>query len=1405
MQIKKSWILGVDTGSVAIGMALVDNTGKVGRTAYAFHHGDIAGTLTKLLQDFEKDAPAAVVTTGRAEGYFKADAHYDDKVALIAALRQRHAQARSALVVGGEKFGLIRFDGEGAYQSFRGNTSCAAGTGSFLDQQAGRLGLKDAADLARTANTHGGEPPKIASRCAVFAKTDLIHAQQEGYSHAAICDGLCHGLARNVVDTVLSDSLWAGPVIMVGGVARNAAVLRHIEALVGEKLETDPLAHLFGALGAALHHHSLGLFLENPCAWPLVVQSRKEKTRSATHYPPLTLALSPWPEFGGVRSHLFHPEQSEGPDVEVELYILPENMGDEPRILGVDIGSTSTKAILIGPEGEVAAGFYTRTQGRPLAAICAILEALDGVRRETGLDIPIRGCATTGSGRKFVGGIIGADLVLDEITAHARAACSLDPRVDTIIEIGGQDAKFTTLKDGRVTSSVMNNVCAAGTGSFIEEQAQKLGVAISDYARLTDGVAAPLSSDRCTVFMERDLNHYLAEGCSVEEVLASALHAVRENYLLKVATESRIGEVVFFQGATARNRSLVAAFEQRLQKPILVSRYCHLTGALGAALALAETLPEISHFRGIDIYKSPIPISNEVCTLCTNHCKLTVAEVAGAKVAYGFLCGRDYETKGFVNRNKAGFSLKKARQKALSFTASVTVADEVTIGIPAALHLYEDLGFWKTFFDRLGFPVKSSEAWADGLRRGKLLSGAEFCAPMSVMHGHVDWLLKEADYVFLPFYFEEKRSDRTARRQYCYYTQFVPALTSSLDPERVLRPTVRYLYPDLHTKMDLYRMLRRISRRDIGFLEVSRAWDVATRFQEETRKKLQEIGEKAKQGDDVRVLLLGRPYNVLPSWANKGIPEIFESLGVRPYFQDMLAHGPEADTAIRPLLETVHWRYAARILSTVEAAAKTPGLYPVFVTAFKCAPDSFILDYAKTLLEAWDKPYLVLELDEHDSSVGYETRIEAAIRAFRNHHAGDRGAMASPDMSGVNPDLATSFQGKTLVLPNWDTITCRLLAANLRREGVRVIVMEESEASIRRSLRFNTGQCIPVNAIAEAYVETIDRHGLKPADTLLWMMASDIACNIKLYPHHIKSLLARYGKDYAEAGVYVGDLSFIEFSMRSAFNAYLAYFFGGLLRRLVCKIRPGEKVPGMTDAVLEKAMEVMEAAFTGAKNKEEAAREVVAMFSAIPRDRVERVKVAIFGDIYVRDNDVMNQDLVRFIEAHGGEVITTPYSDYARMTAEVYFRKWFNEGKYRNLLSYKPLLAALSRLEWMYYRHFEPLLEETRPEFDASPEKILGDYGVSIENNGESMDNLLKVFYLHKHHRDLGLFVQVSPAFCCASLVTEAMAARIEEKTGVPVVSITYDGTGGLRNQDLAPYLAFPRKRAEGGSLREAL
>jgi hypothetical protein len=293
--------------------------------------------------------------------------------------------------------------------------------------------------------------------------------------------------------------------------------------------------------------------------------------------------------------------------------------------------------------------------------------------------------------------------------------------------------------------------------------------------------------------MERDLNHYLSRGYSVDEVLASAIHSVRENYLLKVAAEGSIGNRIFFQGATAKNKALVAAFEQKLQKPILVSRYCHLTGAMGVALKLRDCNSISGNFRGIGLYREEIPLQSEVCDLCTNHCKITVATVGGEKVAYGFLCGRDYNTKHFVNNNISGFNLLKERDKISTPPEIGPYRFPFTIGIPAAIYLFEDIPFWTNFFNHLGIRTCSSSKMKNPDKLGKNLAEAEFCSPVAALHGHVNYLLETTDYLFLPCYFELKDKKKDLKRKYCYYSQYAPTIIKSRWPDdKILSPLIRH-------------------------------------------------------------------------------------------------------------------------------------------------------------------------------------------------------------------------------------------------------------------------------------------------------------------------------------------------------------------------------------------------------------------------------------------------------------------------------------------------------------------------------------------------------------------------------------------------------------------------------------
>jgi predicted CoA-substrate-specific enzyme activase len=1402
-------MLGMDIGSVAVSYVLLDEAGSIAKLDYQFHSGNPATCLRDMLGNAAITGQVNVAVTASSPSFVAHAARYNDTICWVGAAKQNHPQLGSLLIIGGERFGLVSFDTDGGYRRMKTNTSCAAGTGSFLDQQARRLNLSGSAQLSDLARRNTGAVPIIASRCSVFAKTDIIHAQQEGYNLEEICDGICLGLARNAADVLFDDGHVDAPVVFIGGVARNLAVQRHLEAYLGAEFHTDEYAHVYGALGAAL---LLAASNDRPApVAPLQVLEPVDEGKEL-FFPELGPSGSGFPDFNDHRVYSYSlkadwREKSalENP-VEVDAYVDAAAVPDGV-VIGIDVGSTSTKAAVCSEAGKVLGGFYTRTAGRPVMAVQALFEAIDHWFSSRDGETRVLGVATTGSGRKLAGKIVGADLVLDEISAHARAAVELHPDVDTIIEIGGQDSKFTALKNRRVVFSRMNTVCAAGTGSFIEEQAARLDVRISDFADLALGSKAPLTSDRCTVFMERDINCFLGRDYSEAEILAATAHSVCENYLLKVASEAHIGSLIAFQGATAKNRALVAAFEQKLGRSIIVSRYCHLTGAVGAALSLVDDGLGLSSFRGLEIYEKRIQVERENCSLCGNRCRLTIAHMGGTKVAYGFLCGRDYDHQGFVSKNTSGSSLAAlvARSNQNAYPKDLPITEETTIGIPAALHLADDTEFWRLFFACLGYRAATSEGHIGAIRTGKLIAGAEFCAPMAAFHGHSRHVAERSDVLFVPSYIEnihDTYHDEAAMRKLCYYTQFAPSLVTSLeegDGVSVVAPVLDPRRGKTRMLRTLHGSLEAVLGSNVTFDRVVSAFDAAESAKTRARSALRRTFIR-RERRDFDVVLLGRPYTVGSSEMNKGIPEVFGALGIRAYNQDMLPDGPAPGRDVGELVDAFHWSYAARILEAAAYCGATSGIYPVLLTSFKCAPDSFMMDYFSRIMDHYDKPYLVLQLDEHESTIGYETRIEAAVRSFRNHFRESVPPRDQPPFAEsphVMPALSRSLDGKTVLLPNWDSIASPLVAANLRWAGYDVRLLEENERLIRESMKYNTGQCIPVHIILHEFAAYVANHDLDPSQTVLWAPESAWACNIALYPHYLKSMLERMGGGLDKAEVYLGRVLHEEISPPVAMRTYFAYLFAGLIRRISCRIRPFELIAGETDRIAAWSIQLFTQAFSGVSDLSDTLGEVVQLFETVSIDRKNqpRPKVALFGDLYVRDNDILNQGLVRFLESSGAEVITTPYSEYIRVISSAYFKKWIASHEFGRLLKFRSMLALVDLIEFRYRKLFPDFIREDSAVRSRNIENRLAQFNVTVAHEGESYENLLKIMHLLEKHPDMSLFVQANPAFCCPSLVTEAMGGEIERVTGVPVVSVTYDGTESWQNDVVVPYIHFAKER----------
>jgi predicted CoA-substrate-specific enzyme activase len=1445
MELKnKTFSLGIDIGSVSVAYVILNNENEIISSDYRFHSGNILTCLRDSLDKLEWSRISHIGYNQKAAEFFSAGISVNDQIALVEGIKSKHKNIRSLFTIGGETFGLILFDQDQNYLKYISNSSCAAGTGSFLDQQAERLGLKNSTELSEKALSYEGDPPKIATRCAVFAKTDLIHCQQQGYSLSAICAGLCKGLALNIADALLGGITLSDPVFVVGGVSKNRKVLSYLSEVIGRPVSIPETSLLTSAIGCALRAKEQRKYDRSSNTFALQELINEKTEKKHYFFGPLHLKLSKFPDFSAHHHYL-------ADDVEVDIYDIPKGLKQVPVYVGLDIGSTSTKTVLMTAnrrKNKIIAGLYTRTRGQPIVATQALFRQISEIETSSAVNFKVLGTGTTGSGRKFLQKILNADYAVDEITAHARAAYELNPKIDTIIEIGGQDSKFTMMNKGQVTFSVMNYVCAAGTGSFIEEQAKRLDIQLEEYADLAMHTPSPLTSDRCTVFMERDINHFLSQGYSKQELLAGTLHSVRDNYLAKVAHISKIGDVVCFQGATAKNAALVSAFEHKMNKPIFVSRYCHLTGALGVCLILKEHNLKSSSFRGLDFYKEKLTVEEEICEYCNNHCKLNRVFVGGEIVSWGYLCGRDetgktrrhLEKKQFdflrsrrriftpakelpakiqnINENdqkpllgididisldklKENFevNLMTLRHKIFTITQDDVPVEKlksnIKIGLPDTLYMQEYLPFWHYLLSKLGYSVVRGPNIRNYVKKGKEVSAAEFCAPISAWHGNLDHLSEKTDFVFAPQMFEEE-GDLT-KKNYCYYSNYAVSIIRNLPKanlgSKIIAPVIDFSQPPMHNIHQIYENLPQGLKFTQSPADIQEAYHEAWQWFIAQKNLLIDVFKKQqKSSSDISVVLLGRPYLVMDGELNKKIPQKFNDMGIATFFQDML---PWAENSSHPasadFLEWNHWKYGLEILESSEYIGQHEGLYPVFLTAFKCSPDSFLLHYFKEIMTAFDRPYLILQIDEHGSDVGYETRIESAVQTFRNHHKKKSRPEIVQKPSGIH---LVPYRPETVLIPDYDTLSCSLISAAFEKAGYKSYLVEQSETTIASSLRLNDGQCLPICAISQAAIETIEKYDLNPDKTALFLNTiTNLACNFPQYPIMAKKIFEDVGHGYENLQIFASEFEMKEFPIEVISDVYTGYLLGGLLRKIACRIRPYEIVPGTTDMIIEEGRQSLYDTTVMRGSREQVFNDILTKIGQIPvsKEIGTKPKVSIIGDLYVRDNDVFNQQLILELELYGAEVVTTPFTYVLRLLAFKHKNILKEDGRFISLMKFRLLIEYLEKIERKYYKIADNVLQEHFPPLNDKLFDILEDYDLILDHGGETSQNLLKIFALIEQYADLSLFIHVNPIFCCPGLVSESIFKKVEKDIGIPIISITYDGTTTRRNDILAPYIHY--------------
>jgi len=1373
--------LGLDVGSISLNTVLLDDNRNLIFEDYARTHGRPFDTALRvlggLLETYDAGQIATVSTTGSGgktlagllEGVF-----INEIIAQTRATSLFVPQARTIIDMGGEDSTLILASSEDGgpltIADFAMNSMCAAGTGSFLDQQASRLGytIEEFGQEALRSTT----PPRLAGRCSVFAKTDMIHLQQGATPDFEIIAGLCYALIRNLRSNLAKGKRILPPVSFQGGVAANEGVRRALVEVLelgdGELVVPEHF-YSMGAIGAAL------ATLDRPAEdlkaargfsgldrlRQYVAYERPEPSRLK---PLVKAASSPKTDYRSLED-LPHGQK-------LDVY------------LGVDVGSISTNVVLIDDDLNVVDREYLMTAGRPLEAIQLGLKA---VGERVGDKVRVKGACTTGSGRYLTGDFIGADVVRNEITAQATAAAAIDPKVDTIFEIGGQDSKFISLDGGAIVDFMMNKACAAGTGSFLEEQAEKLNIQIKEeFGRLALAGKNPVQlGERCTVFMESDLVHHQQQGAETPDLVAGLSYSIVTNYLNKVVENRRVGNRIFYQGATAFNQGIVAAFEAVTGKKITVPDHADVTGAIGAAiLAKRERTWETSGFKGFDLSERKYTIDSFECNGCANTCEIRKVTIEGeTPLFYGSRCEK-YDIKKKKSAESSIPDLFEERAEML-FNPPEAVSDQPpwrgVLGLPRIMVMHELMPFFKTFFTRLGFEVVLSEKSNKRLiHRGVEAVVNEPCFPTKVSYGHIlDLIAQGVKRVFVPSVINmDKKGQDVEYAKICPYSQTLPYTSlAAIDfkahgVELVTGP----IYFGEGERVLTRNMVDIARGLGVGAAEAKKALRPALEAQEHFLERMQQRGREVlgliEEKDWLGMVVVTRPYNGMDPGLNLNLSSKLRDLGVVGIPMDFL---PLHDPQYHEEANHQYWRYGQKMLAAAEIIRRHPRLYGIFITNFGCGPDSFILHFFLDTMRG--KPFLEIEIDEHSSDVGAVTRLEAFLDSLKNVTVPEE----SQSLLTFRGRHVAETKGRKIFIPNM-TDHAHAVEAAFAAVGIEAEVMPHSDAeSLALGRRYTSGkECYPCILTTGDMMRIAKRPDFDPDRMAFMMAASNGPCRFGQY--HRFQRLALDEQGYSQVPILSpdqGDSFYKELEAmggkdftRIAWPAVVAI---DLIMKKRLETRCYEASPGEVDAAYADCLKDILETTRGRGD-------VTACLKRC-RARQEQVRVknpgskpvlGVVGEIYTRNNDFSNENTIRNIERFGGEPWMPTVAEWILYVNQDAMDVSWLQRRYRDhftkrLINYFQA-RQMHQLEEAYrgtLRNFhEPTTVET---FNlASPYVHRTFQGETILSMGKSEDFARK--------GACGV-VNIIPFTCMPGNIVESLLKRFRERhDNMPVLNIACDG-----------------------------
>ncbi len=1210
--------------------------------SYSFYHGGrVKSALRALLEENRLSAYRMAVTGRKFKNLVTLSRISEPEAVELAygSVKDRYPPARAIVSAGGETFMVYRLDASGRITAVYTGGKCASGTGEFFLQQIKRLGIgidqvPDLKDLR--------DPYPLSGRCSVFCKSDCTHALNKGERKDRVLAGLSRMMAERILE--LLGKAGADEVILTGGTARNLNMVRFLRE--GLKRVTVPEeAGYFEALGAAIWA------AENESSPPGDNLFRKNAGSFPT-LPPLAAAA------GRVT---FHPPEYQ-----------PAADGDR-CILGIDVGSTTTKAVLVREDDAVClAGVYLRTDGDPVGAARRCYRGL--AARMDGAGVRIIQHAVTGSGRHIVALQGMSDCVVNEIIAHAEAALYFDPEVDTIFEIGGQDAKYTFITAGIPSDYAMNEACGAGTGSFLEEAAaESLNIETVDIADRAMGGKNPVNfNDQCAAFIASDIKNAIQEGVSAEDISAGLVYSVCMNYSHRVKGSRPVGKKVFMQGGVCYNRAVPAAMASLTGTNIIVPPDPGLMGAFGVALVAARRLREgVLKERPVSLatlsrreiaYRRPFICRGDDRD-CDRKCSIAVVEIEGKRYPFGGICNRYdnlFEDDGSGGR---GLDLVSFREKLLHREGAVRAGGERTgrirVGINRSLNNLTLLPLFSNFLAGLGLEtVLPEEIDPEGIAR----QSAPFCYPVEISHGYMSDLLRlEPDYIFLPQVKGLWVPGGLDKGVACVLSQGEPYYLKAVFP-RLRSPRV------LSPVLDFSRGWRSAEKafiavgKELGFSpkRSRRAYAAAVERQREFQRKLKRAGRRVldqlrRDPDRRAIVIFGRPYNAFASSANKGIPRKLATRGETVITIDMLDLEDIAPPA------TMYWASGQAIMQAAELVARHRQLFGVYITNFSCGPDSFLTGFFRRRMGA--KPSLILELDSHTADAGLDTRIDAYLDIIGGYsRLEDNGSRTRRKAQPCRPARITSGRGGLgvtdsagnsvslrdqrvrVLLPSMGSLVSRGFAAALEHCGIKATtVPEPGEEELKRAKAYSTcKECLPLQLTLGSLLKYLDRPR-DPEEILVYFMPqSDGPCRFGQYSVMMNNLLEDLKiPDVALLSPTSTD-SYAGLDRRFARKAWQGLVAADGLECVRNSLRAlAEDPAGAMEIFREESEKIFRAlaGLPGSGFRQTLARSAE-RFSRIPlkKSYSRAGKVLLSGEIYVRNDAFSRRDLIEKLAAR--EIVT---------------------------------------------------------------------------------------------------------------------------------------------------------------------